>query len=276
MLRQLKTIEVPSWLSNLTPEAIKHDPLPLHELLRESLYYPSCGFDSDPIKHLGGNVLSFVYVDYGHTHDALMSALHFSGYDLVASRFVTENELAPDGWRPLELRQVDGDPFRYRDHVREPFCVWSIFQRRGEFSGTHGPVRFSLLFICADGVATFQALYLVNSITPKAVAVIQPGHGFGYNWTDFTDPEQVFARVVIANPAGQPEMVLYGGIGHDWQSYSSPCWPTYKLLARRFRKTGGGTVGVWTKNLRDIVPRKTVPIVRMTVHEKSDQSCLLP
>jgi hypothetical protein len=256
MLRQLQKIEVPSWLTSLTPDSINLAPFPLHELLRESLYYPSCGFDGDPIKHMGGNVLSFVYADYGHTLNAFMSALHFTGYDLVASRVVTENELAPDGWKPLELRQVDGDPLRYSGYVKKPFCVWSIFQRRGDFSVTHGPVRFSLLFICADGVATFQALYLANSISPKAVAVIQPGHGFGHNWSDFTDPEQVFARVVLGNPAGKPEMLIYGGIGRDWKNYASPCWPMYKILLRRFRKAGSGTVGVWTKNLREIDPSK--------------------
>ena len=246
MLRQLQAIEVPSWLTNLTPETIKHESFPLRELLRDSLYYPSCGFDSDPIKHFGGNVLSFVYVDYGHTRDAFMSALHFSGYDLVASRFVTENELAPDGWRPPELRRVDGDPMRYRDHVKEPFCVWSVFQRRGDFQVTHGSVRFSLLFICADGVATFQAIYIENSITPKAVAVIQPGHAFGNNWTDYTDPGQIFARLVIENPAGQPEMLLYGGIGDGRKWYATSCWPMYQVLLRRFRKTRSGTVGVWS------------------------------
>ena len=258
MLRQLQTIDVPSWLTNLTPNAIMHAPLPLHELLRESLYYPSSIFDGDPIKHLGGNVLSFVYVDYGHTHAALMSALRFTGYDLVAHRFVAENELSPDGCRPLELRRGDGDPLRHHDYIKEPFCVWSIFQRRADFPFTHGPVRFSLLFICADGVETFQALYVANRVAPKVVAVIQPGHAFGHNWTDFTDPDQVFARVVLANPAGQPEILLYGGVGHDRKSYESPCWPAYKFLARRFRKTEGGTVGVWIKKLRDIVPRKTV------------------
>ena len=250
MLRQLQTIEVPSWLTDLTPSAVMHAPLPLHELLRESLYYPSCGFDGDPIKHFGGNVLSFIYVDYGHTRDTLMSFLSFTGYDLFAHRFVAENEIAANGGRPLELRRGDGDPFRHNDYVKEPFCVWSIFQRRGEFPVTHGPVRFSLLFICADGVDTFQALYVANAVAPKVVTVIQPGHAFGHNWTDFTDPEQVFARVVLGNPAGQPEMLVYGGIGYDWKDYASPCWPTYKYLARRFRKAGGGTVGVWITKQR--------------------------
>lgn len=250
MLRQLQAIEVPSWLTNLTPETIKHEPFPLCELLRDSLYYPSCGFDSDPIKHFGGNVLSFVYVDYGHTRDAFMSVLHFSGYDLVASRFVTENELAPDGWRPPELRRVDGDPQRSREYIKAPFCLWSVFQRRIDFPASHGPFRFSLLFVCADGVATFQALYVDSSITPKAVAVIQPGHGFGYNWTDYTDPAQVFARLVLGNPAGQPEMLLYGGLGRDRDAYGETCWPAYQYFMRRFSRTESGTVGVWSRTPR--------------------------
>ena len=178
MIRQLQAIEVPSWLTNLTPETIRHEPFPLRELLRDSLYYPACGFDSDPIKHIGGNILSFVYVDYGHTRDAFLNALHFSGYDLVASRFVTENELAPNGWRLPVLRPIDGDPQRSREYIKAPFCLWAVFQRRGNFPVTHGPLRFSLLFVGADGAATFKALYVANSIAPKAVAVIQPGHGF--------------------------------------------------------------------------------------------------
>ena len=80
-----------------------------------------------------------------------MSALRFTGYDLFAHRFVPVNEIFPDGSKPLALRRGDGDPLRYHDYVKEPFCVWSIFQRLAKYSATHVPFRFSLLFICADG-----------------------------------------------------------------------------------------------------------------------------
>jgi hypothetical protein len=244
MLRQLHEIEAPSWLSNLTADSITQEPLPLRDLLHDSVYYPSCGFDADPIKHLGGSVFSFVYVDYGHSREAFMKALHFSGYDLVASRFVTEKELAPDGWMPLELRQEDGDPRRYRDYVKEQFCLWSVFQRRNNFGATHRPARFSLLFVCADGVSTFQTLFVANSIAPKVVAVIQPGHGFGHNWADYTDCTHIFGRLVLENPAGRPELLLFGGVGtRDF--YRETCWPTYRNLVRLFYRNDGGSVGVW-------------------------------
>ncbi|MBP9059007.1 MAG: hypothetical protein KBF98_01675 [Rhodoferax sp.] len=246
MLRQLKRCDSPSWLADLTPDAIRHEQLPLLNLLRDSVYYPSCGFDSDPIRHLGGSVFSFVYVDYGLSREAFVKALHFCGYDLVASRFVADTELAPAGRMPLCLRHTDGDPMRYSDHVKVPFCLWSVFQRRSNFGVAHGPTRFSLLFVCADGVSTFQTLYVANSVAPKVVAVIQPGQAFGYNWTDFTDSEQIFCRVVLENHAGQPDLLLYGGMGRR-DYYRQPCWPSFQNLIRLFYRKDGGSVGVWVK-----------------------------
>jgi hypothetical protein len=244
MLRQFKECEVPDWLVDLTADAITREPLPLIDILRDSVYYPSCGFDSDPIKHLGGNVFSFVYVDYGHSRETFMRALHFSGYDLVASRFVTEMELAPDGWKPLELRPLDGEPMRYSEYIKEPFYLWSVFKRRSNFGAIYGPTRFSLLFVCADGVATFQTLYVANSIAPRVVAVIQPGHGFGCNWTAYTDCTQIFGRLVLENPAGVPKLLLFGGVGTR-DLYREACWPAYRNLVRLFYRNDGGSVGVW-------------------------------
>jgi hypothetical protein len=134
-----------------------------------------------------------------------------------------------------------------------------VFQLRSDSRLTGAPFRFSLLFVCADGVATFQGLYNANLIAPKVVAVIQPGYSFGCNWTNFNDPEQIFARLVLENPAGQPEMLLYGGISRDWSSYSSPCWPAYKFLIRNYRKSLGGFIGVWSKDLYEISSRKNQP-----------------
>lgn len=69
MLQQLPEIATPNWLSQLSSETILGTPFPLHELLRDSLYYPSSAFDGDPIRHLAGNFLSFIYVDYGVSQD---------------------------------------------------------------------------------------------------------------------------------------------------------------------------------------------------------------
>ena len=196
MLRQLQAIEIPNWLTDLTPESIQKGPLPIHALLSESLYYPACGFDGDPIRHFRGNVLSFVYSDYGYAQEVLMPRLRFSGYDLLAHRFLSTNGLSKDGYIPLEIYSSDGNPSCYIEYIKEPYCVWAVFQRCADTPSTVGPTRFSLLCICADGVETFHQLYIANGKVPKAVAIIQPGHAFGLNWTDFTKSDAVTALFI--------------------------------------------------------------------------------
>jgi hypothetical protein len=110
-----------------------NEPFPLHELLHGSLYYPSSGFDGDPVRHLAGNILSFVYVDYGHSHDEFVSALEtpgFRGYNLIAARSVTESELTPNGWRHTLPTRSDGDPTgsRSRFALGRYFSVVRMFQ----------------------------------------------------------------------------------------------------------------------------------------------------
>ena len=247
MLNQLPNIAVPQWLSDLSKDTFMHEPFPLDQVLKDSLYYPSSGFDGDPVRYLAGNIFSFIYVDYGHSHDEFMNALDnpgFLGYDLIATRSITEKELTPRGWCPTPPAHSDGDPSRYRAWIKKPFCSWLLFQRNEDVSASHGPTRFSLLYLCADGAAAFQALYVANSVAPKVVAVIQPGHGFGGNWTNYEDPEQVFARSVLENPVGQAEFLLFGGIGRR-DYYRESCWSNYREHLCFLDKAGGGTIGLW-------------------------------
>ncbi len=41
------------------------DKFPLKELLENSLYYPACGRDGDPVWHVHKEIQSFFYADYG-------------------------------------------------------------------------------------------------------------------------------------------------------------------------------------------------------------------
>lgn len=233
-----------------------NDPFPLIDVLRDSLYYPSSGFDGDPVKHIAGNILSFIYVDYGYGSDEFLRALAtpgFHGYEIIATRSVTHKELAPNGWNPSPLKPLDSDPYRYGSHIKEPFCSWSVLERRKDFPGSHGPVRFSLLYLCADGVAAFQALYVANASTPKAVAVIQPGHAFGNNWTDFTNPNSSLHKTVLGNPGGLPDILLFGGYGPR-RDYQQPCWPEYQNLICFVDKSGRGNTGVWLRSPCKVEP----------------------
>jgi hypothetical protein len=269
----MNTIE---WLNSLSPVKIEFGPFPLREVLENSLFYPSSGFDGDPVRHFRNLFQSYVYVDYGQTESQLEHALQrgFTGYRLLAERSVSKLDLSPTPWRPLfieksEARRAVSVSREWAKAGRNAFAKWMVFEREEGRSADHGPPRLSLLFMNADGVAAFQALYLAQEIAPKGIAVIQPGHAFGGNWTDFTNPSEILYRSVSANRAGMPRYLVYGGIAVPKREgrmpnladsvYAEPCWPEYSKHSGFFKKYDessrfiskrdvDGVVGLWERN----------------------------
>jgi|GEM_PF-5643736 len=103
-------------------------PIPMPDLLRHCVYYPSAHLDGDPVKDLGRYFQSFVYVDYGvGEHLVLNDLLNFRGYNQISNRQVCQDGLVPQGWQPPELRPEDGDPTREARFVKPPFAVWAVY-----------------------------------------------------------------------------------------------------------------------------------------------------
>jgi len=269
----MNTIE---WLNSLTPVRIEFGPFPLREILENSLFYPSSGFDGDPVRHFRKLFQSYVYVDYGKSETALNTELErgFNGYRLLAERNVSKHDLSPKPWRPLfisreEAKRAASVSREWAKAGRNAFAKWMVFEREQDKSAEHGPPRLSLLFLNADGVAAFQALYLAQEISPKGIAVIQPGHGFGGNWADFTDPSGILRRSVLANKGGLPRYLVYGGYDSpSWRDhvpelaadsiYGEPCWPEYTQQSGYFKKYDessrfiskrdvDGVIGLWSR-----------------------------
>lgn len=180
--------------------------------------YPASGFDGGLIRNCNVNrrnwgVKSFVYVDHHETEQRLHDTPQPKGYRLLGERRMKEEELVSNGWCPQLLPNLNVR--RYQASVsmlanKTPFGTWMVFEREDEFGEEHGPKRFSLLFLCADGVAAYQALYWSNNCVPKAIAIIQPGKRFGFNWTDFFKKDDPFYWTVKHNPSGMPEYVYCG------------------------------------------------------------------
>jgi hypothetical protein len=204
------------------------------------------------VQFLGGFIHSFIYVDYGNEEqavDAEAQAHGFLGYHLVGSKNLSERDLAPNGWRPHvppnfqnQMRRFTS--IRAEGFVRNPFATWHIFDRDDDKGEDHGPQRFSLVYLCADGVAAYQALYWPNHTAPEVLAIIQPGHGFGGNYTDFTDPDGFFAWTVLhGNCRVIPEYIVCGGLGLD---YTQAFWPRdYPEHVEWFQHENGN--GVWRR-----------------------------
>lgn len=216
MLDRLPELNCPAWLREMnlnTPVGFC-----LQSVLRDSLFYPCCQFDGDPVKFLGGNVFSFVYADLAQNSESLMEHLQcpqnmFRGYELLASQVLgAEHFLQPDGLNHQgfgpELREIEN-------------ATWLIFRRLPEFGQGHGPERFSLLYVHGDGILAYEALYVQNLIQPLVMALIQPG---SKNETQMAFGNDDCQLADIMGQHGFPQYFLSGGYCRDMAEQDS-AWP---------------------------------------------------
>jgi hypothetical protein len=260
MIPEIESVENPEWLYQ---NEFKFD---VKAVLKDSLYYPAARFDGDPVKYFAGNVYSFLYVDYGVSRGEFLSEIHhprysFRGYHILHQEPITEEQLTPNGWtvKIFPERTLATDLGRFeRDRnegvIKKPFCEWVIFERDKGLDKRHGPERFSLLYLCADGVAAYQAIYLSNNIRPKIIAIIQPGTGFGNNWTDFRDEKEIFARSVFHYEDLLPDYIIDGwwhsGSDEDFNNNEnsfSPIWKRYSKWVTTII-TGTHILVIWKRS----------------------------
>lgn len=201
-------------LRSLNAQSIYQVPLPLKELLADSLYYPGAGIDGTPIRNWAIGVNSFVYADLSWNLNAYLQALNKApvrGYCIMAQRQVNRDELVKTGYviqAPLELN-MDGYLCalqRNRLIQEGPFALWTIFERNADQSEAHGPERFSLLHLRAEGVATYDGLYVAHDCVPHTLAFIRPGLAFGGNYSDF---ENALLQVMMRSKLGLPKHLLW-------------------------------------------------------------------
>ena len=208
-----------NWLTNDVRDCLdKKSPLPLKDILTDSLFYPAAGYDGSPVRHaksLGVN--SFVYVDSSmseQTLDFTLLVRPFRGYRVFGQRELVKTDLIPDGWIPslpenfdLYMKQKYIDAMRAEDaNPQNAFARWIVLKRNDRVDDTHGPESFSLLYIRGEGVATYQAMYAKQGVVPKILAIIRPGtiRGGG-NYSYF---ENFLLEVVLMHPQGMPPHLL--------------------------------------------------------------------
>jgi len=255
-IKRDKKKSAPAWLMQLDQRLIESQPVPLEQVLQESCFYPCSGFDGRPVQFLAGWMHSFIYADYGIAEVELESEIRsngFRGYEVVARRSLAQDDLTPRGWNPVFRPHWDQE--RYKRQVswwaKPPFGNWYIFQRSKGFSEEYGPKRFSLIYLCAEACATYQALYLSKGIAPQVLCLIQPGDSFGGGWASMRDEKGPLAETVFGmfdefasidqNTQPVPEYMVCGGMETD---YAQSFWPSYyPELIEHFQITNGN--GIW-------------------------------
>jgi hypothetical protein len=218
---------VPRWLDDLRAEGCP-DPTQLAAAFLSSrvVFYPGSGTDGQPVKLFGSthSAHCFVYADYGLRQESLEVAIEyrpFRGYRSLKRFVLREEHLVPNGWRPHvsaeELRQL-APHFRQHGRIADrPFGFVQVLQRNDDLDDAHGASRLAILFLGADAVAAFDALFCQSEGRAPFALVVQD-HGLGGNYSSFRR-NGLLAKV--AERAG--------------------CFPTHLLVAQGHREWAGYT-----------------------------------
>ncbi|GAP68287.1 hypothetical protein BA6E_102287 [Bacteroidales bacterium 6E] len=216
----------------------------LRDIIENSVFYPASGIDGNAIKYLSHLYCSFIHVDYSMTEELVRSAMESDfigvGYNLIGIKQIGKEELGPKGFRPSQIALNEHEKHRIGiDFIGErffgtsftPFALWAVYELS---SADHDypaskPKRFSLLHIGGEACATFEAIYLSNMINPAAVAIFNPGEGFGDNWTKFRDPQYRLYQSILFNVKNNGALMPDVVLAHNSSDENDQCfWPDYR------------------------------------------------
>ena len=185
---------MPTWLRDYR----KGQPRPLSEFLQSRIvYYPGGRTDWHPLEVFGGSHSAhcFVYADYWLPEDELRSELQdpgIAGYELLDEVSLSESEvmgaMPPNYSRflsPEELRQAAAGTRDFRKHNHpDPYALLIILERKSGYGDDYGPERLAILYLGADGIATYSAMFAGRK-APRLFGLLLQDHGWGGNYDRF-------------------------------------------------------------------------------------------
>jgi hypothetical protein len=156
------------------------------------VYYPGYGSDGQAVKLFGSSHSAhcFVYADSLTPKEQVLASLDnpeknyngsFRGYHSLARVDLTLEQIVPKGW--IQHAKPPTSNFA-KPHI-QPFGFLEVLERNTELTDEYGAQRLAILFLGADGHATYDALFCQRNNRPAPYAVLLQDHGFGGNYSNF-------------------------------------------------------------------------------------------
>jgi len=230
-----------NWIDNIT-EGNFNASFDIKKILANSTFYPASGIDATNIEALSEYTNSFVHVDYSVTEEKVRRAMSEDfqgvGYKLIGLKHLSKEELTPNGFKQNNFPLKDSEVERMENmtqarNIHSSFCYWAVYElNESSTGGSKKNKRFSLLHIGGEACATFDALYVNNGINSKAVAILNPGEGYGDNWTIFRDPGyRLFQLMKLNSEKNNAELpkCIFTNMTLEKECF----WPGYKFENER-------------------------------------------
>jgi hypothetical protein len=182
-----KQERLPTWLETFNkekPETINFKTL----MSSRVLFYPGPDIDGTPIKSFNKAHYCHVYLyaDYNVNQVEMQKRFtnnEFAGYECIHIHEFKVNDLVPKAYKPsFQLNKVQQEALAR--HARgEKFGFVGIFNRLPSHDSSHGAQRFALIYLGADGIATYDALFASKLYTLEALVLTD--HLLGGNYDKF-------------------------------------------------------------------------------------------
>ena len=201
------------------------------------VFYPGAGLDGQPVSTFNKAHYSHVYfyVDYGLKKETIVNELtraeSFRGYKLIGLEEYSEKEISPSGW-VRHYTPTNEEIERMRSYARiNPFCFLAIYEREDGYDESHGMKRFAIIYLCADAIAAYDAMF-INSGKAPSLIVLQD-HGFGGNYNCFGNKGALYQ---IATSSGVlPALALIADNTDTWDQYDKVKGVSHVLGGAHFR-----------------------------------------
>lgn len=157
------------------------------------VYCPGSGSDGHPISFFNMHRLAncFVFADYGVEEDRIKADLdnpkkayqtHVRGYRSVDRLSLDASDLMPyGGWQA----HVPNVGYGWSRPLIKPYAFLEVMERDKDLDDAHGAPHLYVLFIGADGHATYDALFCQDRRQRVPYAVMLQEHRFGSNYSKF-------------------------------------------------------------------------------------------
>jgi hypothetical protein len=213
---------MPEWLANYTIGNSFDIKVFLNHRV---VFYPGAGTDGHPVKLFGSShsAHSFVYADYGLERSEIERNLDhgqhgFLGYHSLSRINLEKRDITPSGCT-FHLREASIDYRFAREMMKNPYGFLEILERDKSLTDEYGPSRLAILFLGADGIATYDAIFCQNNDYSKApFAILIQDHGWGGNYTRF-DQGGLLEKVAIITKR-LPEYLLIAHNSKPWSGYT--------------------------------------------------------
>ena len=183
------------------------------------VFYPGSGHDGHAVKVFGRDHVAhcFVYADYWAPEGSIRESLddpihHFKGYHSIARISLTIKDLITRPWQP---HAAPGHEWA-KPHI-EPYGFLEVLERDAEFGPDHGAERLAIIFLGADGHATYDALFCQGNPPKPPFAVLLQDHGFGGNYSKF-GRGGVMEKIAKATRS-RPEFLFVAENTKAWEGY---------------------------------------------------------